>query len=59
MFQGPFQNKILLVQVYEKAGKMKKAIQYAKLGLDDAIKTGGPDGINTLRRLNDRLLSSK
>jgi len=45
--------------IYEKAGKMKKAIQYAKLGLDDAIKTGGPDGINTLNRLNDRLLSSK
>ena len=45
--------------IYEKAGKMKKAKKYAKLGFDDAMKTGGPDGINTLNRLNERLLSSK
>lgn len=45
--------------IYEKAGKLKKAKEYAKLGLDDAMKTGGPDGINTLKRLNNRLLSSE
>ena len=29
------------------------------LGLPIAMKTGGPDGINTLKRLNKRLLSSE
>ena len=41
--------------IYEKAGKINKAKKYAKKGYDLALKGNIPDGINTLRIINDRL----
>ena len=44
--------------IHEKAGKMKKARQYAKKGLDKAKSNNTPDGINALgiifKRLNEK-----
>ena len=41
--------------IYEKAGKINKAKKYAKKGYDLALKGNIPDGINTLRIINERL----
>ena len=41
--------------IYEKAGKMKKAKQYAKIGYEKAKASNTPDGINLLKNLNERL----
>lgn len=41
--------------IYEKAGKINKAKKYAKMGYDLALKGNIPDGINTLKIINDRL----
>ena len=43
--------------IYEKAGKIKKAKKYAKLGYEAAIKSKSPDAINTLKIVYDRLNS--
>ena len=41
--------------IYEKAGKMKKAKEYAKMGLDKAKASNNPDGINVMSIVNKRL----
>jgi len=41
--------------IYEKAGKMEKARQYAKKGLDKAKANNIPDGMNTLGIISKRL----
>ena len=41
--------------IYEKAGKIKKAKQYAKIGYEKAKASNTPDGINLLKNLNERL----
>ena len=41
--------------IYEKAGKMKKAKEYAKVGLDKAKASNNPDGINVMNIVYKRL----
>ena len=41
--------------IYERAGKVKKAKKYAKMGYDLALKNNIPDGINTLKVIYERL----
>ena len=41
--------------IYERAGKIKKAKKYAKMGYDLALKNNIPDGINTLKVIYERL----
>ena len=41
--------------INEKAGKIKKAKKYAKLGYQVALKSNSTDAINTLKIVNDRL----
>tara|TARA_B100001250_G_scaffold264481_1_gene228046 strand:+ start:4632 stop:5483 length:852 start_codon:yes stop_codon:yes gene_type:complete len=41
--------------IYEKAGKIKKAKEYAQKGYNQAKDSNTPDGINTLRIIVDRL----
>jgi len=41
--------------IYERAGKLKKALKYAEKGYDLALKNNIPDGINTLQIIYKRL----